>query len=95
MNIEALSKDELKVYASSIGIELDMRKKLSDLIDEVKKKGKIMIDGEEIEAEDIIPASRYIMNTKTGLVFESTPQIEIHKKFTPELVYCDAKGDKL
>lgn len=93
MNIETLTKDELKAHAATLGMELDMRKKLSDLVAEVKKKEHVVIDGEEVDVE-VVPG-RFIMNTKTGLVFESTPQLEIHKKFTPELIYCDAKGNKL
>ena len=93
MNIDKMSKDELKAYADENGIEIDMRKKLSDLIDEVKKHSVEIIDEEEeVKAS---PQSKFILNTKTGLVFEITPHLAIHKRFNDELVYCDKNGNRL
>lgn len=94
MNIESMSKDELKVYAEERGIELDMRKKLSDLIAEVKSQSvSALVESEEVVSN--VQGAKFIKNTKTGLVFELTKELKIHKMFTPELVYCDKNGNMI
>lgn len=74
-DIDKMSKDDLAEYAkSTFNVDLDMRKSLSSLHDEVAKMAERPETPTEEQPE--IPTYTHIKNIKTGLVFQWTQPLQ-------------------
>lgn len=88
-DISTFNKDQLADFAKAeFNLELDMRKGLEKLRDEVKAL-QVPVIKKIAKAEEKATA-KFLLNRNTGLVFAYTD--ELHKHLT-NAIACDADGN--
>lgn len=96
------SKDELESVARQMfNVELDKRKKLDDLKDEVR----LLMNGDDLlekpeEPEELTTSSKagkkplqFVLNKNTNSVFIYNPKLK--KRMGVDLEFCDQQGNRL
>jgi hypothetical protein len=73
--VEEMNKDELEVYAKEqFGVSIDKRRRLPDLVDQVKRYSKVKAKPAEVEPEpkrERLP--KKVRHIKTGVVWSWNP----------------------
>ncbi len=89
------SKDELEAFAKEMfGVDLDKRKKLDELKEEVTALIAGSLDDDEPAAEPVASTDvEYVLNKKTKAVFHYQPHFA--KRLGIDLIPCDKKGKTL
>ncbi|WP_257263533.1 hypothetical protein [Endozoicomonas sp. ONNA2] len=96
------SKDELESFARQMfNVELDKRKKLDELKDEVRllmNGGDLLKESEELE--ESVPSAKagkkplqFVLNKNTNSVFIYNPKLK--KRMGVDLEFCDQRGNRL
>ncbi|MGI2029757.1 hypothetical protein [Endozoicomonas acroporae] len=95
------SKDELESVARQMfNVELDKRKKLDDLKDEVR----LLMNGDDLleKPEEPEPTTsskagkkplQFVLNKNTNIVFIYNPKLK--KRMGVDLEFCDQQGNRL